>query len=1322
MFDPPDAPSTPRVHEVTASSAKISWHEPKDNGSPILGYWIERKEVNSKHWTRVNRALLNSLDVRVEGLMEGLTYIFRVCAENLAGPGPFSEPSERTVAMDAIMTPGPPTPWIADTGKDSVIVAWKPPLYNGGGDILGYHLEKVLVGEKEWSRCTEFRCKDLTFTVTGLTEGADYYIRVIAINDAGPGVPGVTEPVTVKEPEETPAVSLDASVRSGVILRAGAALRLPALVSGRPQPEVKWSKDEKDPEAERMLVETQGRNTTLCIKKAVRADTGLFRVSGTNSSGTKSAECRVSVMDVPGPVVDLKTVQVTKKNITLTWSDPLDNGGSDILGYEVLRKDAKMKLFRQPMETASCKCDITGLLAGEEYDFRVIARNKFGDGTPADLGPILAVDPKGLPTAPEKLHYTDRGKSYISLAWEAPRSDGGSPILGYVLEKMRSDASEFEPASRKMFPECCGTLENLSENMEYEFRVHAVTEVGDGDNCKPISVRIQDDEIAPAITILKFFKNNCISVKKGSSIDVPAEVRGLPLPTLRWTKDGEELLPLEDKLSLESEEVTRTTLRTKISLPGTTRQDTGSYKLRAENCWGSAEHSVRVEILDRPLPPRNIVLSDIKAESCYLTWDAPEDNGGSEITNYILERRDASKKKSDFELVTVHLIERRHGVHKLNVNGQYQFRLKAENRYGVSDGCDSEKVELRDPFGLPGPPRNPSILRATATTMTVTWEPPLDNGGSSIQGYWLEKRERGAVYWARVNRGPVTKPSVKGLQHTVMKLIEGSVYQFRIAACNAAGVGPHCEPTECQLAMEPCNPPSPPGSLEVKDKTKSSVTLSWIPPDRDGGSPVKGYIIEVHEEGSPDWRRVNPADKLHPLTEITVPDLKEGKKCRFRIYAVNAAGNSDPAKTGDVLVQDILIEPTMTLNVNAHELLTCRAGTPLQIPVSFSGRPTPKLTWTFDGPAECEKKNDLHTLPIDSEIQMTDTSSVVLIPESKLTHSGRFIINAENAAGHKLLKVRVTVLDLPGAPRDLKVSDVTRGTCRFTWKAPESDGGERVKSYFIEKKAVNGKAWTKVNPACAAQSLVIPDLINGQEYIFRIRAENRFGFGPLAETELPTKATDPIHPPDPPTRLKIRSVRRGAVSLTWRAPRNDGGAPVTHYSVDLLCWEASGAAKDSWRRCNRRDVDTTSYRVEDLTEGDEYEFRVMAHNEAGQSRPSSTVGPIVLQDQTCAPSIDLKEFMEAEQRSDISIVATVRGCPFPTLTWSKAPAHHPEQRAEVSYDEHINKVVSDDSCTLLVQQANRADTGLYTLTASNSVGRASAEMRLNVLDEAQRAG
>lgn len=62
------------------------------------------------------------------------------------------------------------------------------------------------------------------------------------------------------------------------------------------------------------------------------------------------------------------------------------------------------------------------------------------------------------------------------------------------------------------------------------------------------------------------------------------------------------------------------------------------------------------------MPPRNIVVSDIKAESCYLTWDAPEDNGGSELLNYIIEKRDASKKKTDWEQITCCVIDRRYGV------------------------------------------------------------------------------------------------------------------------------------------------------------------------------------------------------------------------------------------------------------------------------------------------------------------------------------------------------------------------------------------------------------------------------------------------------------------------------------------------------------------------------------------------------------------------------------------------------------------------------------------------------------------------------------
>lgn len=95
---------------------------------------------------------------------------------------------------------------------------------------------------------------------------------------------------------ESPVVEFDASVKKGVIIRAGEPLKLPAVVTGRPQPEVKWAKDEGELDTDRMIVETKGKNSTLFIKKATRADHGKYQISGTNSSGTKTAETRVDIM------------------------------------------------------------------------------------------------------------------------------------------------------------------------------------------------------------------------------------------------------------------------------------------------------------------------------------------------------------------------------------------------------------------------------------------------------------------------------------------------------------------------------------------------------------------------------------------------------------------------------------------------------------------------------------------------------------------------------------------------------------------------------------------------------------------------------------------------------------------------------------------------------------------------------------------------------------------------------------------------------------------------------------------------------------------
>ena len=77
----------------------VTWTKPySDGGSPILGYWVERKEVTGLRWTKVNRELVKELTIVATGLTERSEYQFRVSAENKAGVGPASEPSDVKMA------------------------------------------------------------------------------------------------------------------------------------------------------------------------------------------------------------------------------------------------------------------------------------------------------------------------------------------------------------------------------------------------------------------------------------------------------------------------------------------------------------------------------------------------------------------------------------------------------------------------------------------------------------------------------------------------------------------------------------------------------------------------------------------------------------------------------------------------------------------------------------------------------------------------------------------------------------------------------------------------------------------------------------------------------------------------------------------------------------------------------------------------------------------------------------------------------------------------------------------------------------------------
>lgn len=103
--------------------------------------------------------------------------------------------------------------------------------------------------------------------------------------------------------------------------------------------------------------------------------------------------------------------------------------------------------------------------------------------------------------------------------------------------------------------------------------------------------------VAPEIHMLKHFKGDAITVKKGEPIEIPANVLGLPIPKIEWSKDDKVIAKPTDTLLIETEATGRMNCKTKMSIPAANRRDRGSYTVSASNNMGSAQHTITVMVL-----------------------------------------------------------------------------------------------------------------------------------------------------------------------------------------------------------------------------------------------------------------------------------------------------------------------------------------------------------------------------------------------------------------------------------------------------------------------------------------------------------------------------------------------------------------------------------------------------------------------------------------------------------------------------------------------------------------------------------------------------
>ena len=84
--------------------------------------------------------------------------------------------------------------------------------------------------------------------------------------------------------------------------------------------------------------------------------------------------------------------------------------------------------------------------------------------------------------------------------------------------------------------------------------------------------------------------------------------------------------------------------------------------------------------------------------------------------------------------------------------------------------------------------------------------------------------------------------------------------------------------------------------------------------------------------------------------------------------------------------------------------------------------------------------------------------------------------------------------------------------------------------------------------------------------------------------------------PSPPLDLQVTNVSKSDVTLTWRAPASDGGSPLNAYVI-----EKRDVKRSNFLKVTQVTSEVTEVKVEKLTEGSAYYFRVCAENDIGAS-------------------------------------------------------------------------------------------------------------------------
>uniref|UniRef100_A0A3Q0SLB3 Uncharacterized protein n=1 Tax=Amphilophus citrinellus TaxID=61819 RepID=A0A3Q0SLB3_AMPCI len=420
-------------------------------------------------------------------------------------------------------------------------------------------------------------------------------------------------------------------------------------------------------------------------------DTSMDRTEYRLKSPTKEDQGRYKVVikNKHGEGENLRVVDTVDGEVSLAWDEPESDGGSKIIAYVVERRDVKRKTWTLATDRADTPDGPT--VTTEDA---VQAKNKFGKHHSKIATHIHIPSPhSNVPDAPENVAVESVNKFGATITWEPPKFDGGSEITAYVIELRDRTSVKWEAALVCGASDRSAMLNDVVENKEYIFRVRAENKAGIG---RP----------SAATNPVKIMDPIGLEVIVPQPLTIRVPITGYPTPVAKWTfgeKEYSESPHFDIHIfSCAAMYYITTTL------------------LYIDFMFGLSS-------LDKPGPPAAFDISEITNESCLLAWNPPRDDGGSPITNYIVESRQCDKEEWVKLSATV-----KHTTFKASkltalkdyiFRKKYVIRVRAINSVGVSDPSDvSDKVSTKDPDCKQGQTSNLGIQKKAIPAPKMVWQ------------------------------------------------------------------------------------------------------------------------------------------------------------------------------------------------------------------------------------------------------------------------------------------------------------------------------------------------------------------------------------------------------------------------------------------------------------------------------------------------------------------------------------------------------------------------------------------------------------------------